>query len=597
MSKRETDNFDSLTKDEQITYLLDLTSSLELKIDALSCDNDALAKDNALLAEDIAILAKDNAVIKKQADFYKSELDKLIEQVKAANARAWGVKSEKAKPYQISLFNDMEAVSDTATAEPDLDELLPKKRRKKKTSIDYSSFETTVIEHEISEAGRICPSCDATMTEMGIETKRTLKLIPAHLICEEHHRHVYVCKVCSAKNAKDAETKVEIRKADMPRLPIEKSAATPSLLAHILHQKYSLAQPIYRISEDMKRSNGLTLTRQTLANWVIGCHERWFVLIYALMAEKLLERDILMIDETQVQVLKEPDRSPLSKSYMWLFASNADGRPIYIFAYHPTRARSVVAGFLEGWTGTIMADGYAAYDDLGGNITRLSCIIHIRRKYSEILKGLDRKTIESMPGIVSAEALRQINEIIHIDNSFDAMGTDERKAARLEKLKPKMDAFFEWCLIKRDDAMPSMALSRALNYTIAQWPRLSNVFADGRLPLDNNFAERAIRPFAVGRKNWLFSDTPRGADASAAIYSIMTTAKGNDLKPREYIEWLLEMMPNTDNLNDRTVLERFLPWSDEIPEHCRITAEEATSLTDPLDVPIIDIDPLTLDED
>jgi len=589
MHKKSLDIPKSLSKDEQIAYLLDLTSTLELKIDILAKDNDALAKDNALLA-------KDCTHAKKQADFYKGELDKLIEQIKIANARLWGAKTERIKPHQLSLFNDMEAASSAKEPEAALDTILPKKRRKKKTAIDYSKFDTEIIDYELTDAERTCTTCTTSMSEMGIETKRTLKLIPARLVCIEHRRHVYVCKTCSDANAKDGITPVPIIKASMPKMPFEKSCASPSLLAHILHQKYSLAMPVYRISEDMRRSAGLTLTRQTLANWVIRAHERWLGMLYALMKERLLLRDILFIDETGVQVLKEPDRLPTSKSYMWLFASAEGGCPIYIFDYHPSRARAVVADFLEGWKGTIMADGYSVYDDLGPRICRLSCIVHIRRYFTDIIKGIEKAKLEELPGVVSTQALKKLDEIISIDNSFDNLKPEERKDGRLKKLKPKMDAFFEWCQEKRDEALPSMALAKALNYAVTQWPRLSNVFLDGRLPLDNNFAERSIRPFAVGRRNWLFSDTPRGAHASAAIYSITTTAKGNGLKPREYLEWLFEEMPNAANLDDEAVLERFLPWSSEIPQSCRVGSAGESTPSDPLDEPIIDIDPLAFDD-
>jgi hypothetical protein len=314
------------------------------------------------------------------------------------------------------------------------------------------------------------------------------------------------------------------------------------------------------------------------------------------MRNELLGLDILHIDETRVQVLKEPDRRAGSASYMWLFASAECERPLYLFAYHPTRAKSVVSDFLSGWAGTVITDGYAAYEDLGPFITRVSCIVHIRRKFADIIKGLDKATLATLPGIVSQRALILIDEIIGIDNSFDGLKSDERKRRRLDELKPKMEAFLSWCRKRRDEAMPSMALSKALNYALSQWPALMNALGDGRLPLDNNRAERSIRPFAIGRKNWLFSDTQRGAHASAALYSIITTAKGCGLKPREYLEWLFTEMPNTENIEDATVLMRFLPWSNEVPRSC-YRDPAAVSGIDPLDEPIIDIDPDLLDED
>lgn len=609
MNKADANILSTLSKDAQIAYLLDINSSLEQQNDelmigqaVLSGENEELKRGQAILSRENdelvghnAELSKDLVSLKRDNDHLMAEFDKLIEQIKIMNARTYGAKSERILPHQISLFNDMEAVGDTVIVEPSAKEVLPKVR-KKKTSIDYSKFDTVVIEHTIPESKRICDECDKVMEEMGVEVKRIIKLIPARLVVEEHRRHVYVCTPCSKKSAENGITPVSIMKASMPNFPLEKSCASPSLLAHIIYQKYGLALPVYRISDDMANSVGLTLTRQTLGNWVIKSYERWLALVYAHMKEKLLQNDILHIDETTVLVLKEPKRKKSSKSYMWLFASAECNVPLYLFEYHPSRARSVITDFLSDWQGTIIADGYSAYDNLGDNICRTSCLVHIRRPFSEIVKSVGKDKLESMPNVVSLEALRKIEEIFHIDNAFNSMDATTRKAARIEKLKPKMDAFFQWCIQKQDEAVPSMALHKALSYAINQWPKLENILADGRLPLENNRAERAIRPFAVGRRNWLFSDTPRGAEASAGIYSIITTVKGNDLKPREYLTWLFEEMPNTDNLDDKAVLERFMPWSEEVPDNCRMSSQEAAA-PDPLNDSIIDIDPTILDPD
>jgi transposase len=590
MPEQSSNILEAPSKDVQIAYLLELTASLKAQNEVLARDNDALAKDAATLAQDLIL-------IKKDRDYFKAKYDQVVEQIKIANARYFGAKTEKIAPYQLSLFNEVEAEASGDAAGTGNKETSPKKRRKKST-IDYSRFDTEVIEYVLPEEDLICEECGSTMVEMGIEIKHTLKLIPARLVHEEHRRHVYHCRACSKANATDGMTPVNIVKVPLPAFVLEKSCATPSLLAHIIHQKYSLAQPLYRVADDMRHQMGLTLSRQTLAAWVIRAYERWLARLYALMKKRLLGFDIIHCDETRVQVLKEPDRKPTSTSYMWLFASAACEVPISIFEYHPTRERVVVRDFLRGWSGTIITDGYAAYDDLGTNITRVSCLVHIRRKYTDILKGIDKETLAASPGIVSAEALRKIDEIIHIDNSFDKLSAAKRKKERLIRLKPKMDAFLAWCLEKRDEAIPKMALRRALNYTIEQWPGLENALTDGRLPLDNNLAENSIRPFAVGRKNWLFSDTQDGAHASAAVYSIITTAKGNGLKPRDYLAWLFEEMPKAENLVDEAVLAKFLPWSCAVPKSCRIdTTEVSASDTEPLDEPLIDIDPHILDED
>jgi transposase len=457
--------------------------------------------------------------------------------------------------------------------------------------LDYSKFETVVFEHILVAEERGCDQCEGVMEEIGIEVKYLIKMVPARMVAEKHIIHVYGCRPCSDKNAEDGVTPVQIKKAQMPTPPLFKSCASPSLLAHIIHQKYSLAMPVYRIADDLKRSTGLTITRQTMGGWVIRSYERWLAMIYSLMKEEILKRDILHIDETEVQVLKEPGRTPAQKSYMWLFAGAECDVPLYLFEYHERRSREVVARFLKGWSGRVVTDGYAAYDDLGKGIDRISCLVHIRRHFLDVVKGIDKEKLKAMPNVVSLDAVKMINEMFHIDNGLNDMDAEKRKEARIEKLKPKMDAFFEWCLERRDEAAPKMALHKALGNAIEQWPYFENVLLDGRLPLDNNLAERSLRPYCIGRKNWLFSDTPLGAHASAAIYSIVTTAKANNLKPREYLEWLFEQMPNTENLDDKAVLAQFLPWSDAVPQSCRVKADDPVPSIDPLDEPIIDIDP------
>ena len=316
MQKLNTDILSSMGKDEQIAYLTSQNT-------ALIKENDALVTDNTKLSRDVVSLKRENERIN---DAY----NKLVEQIKIANARYFGARSDKIHPYQISLFNDMEACFEGFTPEPALKDILPK-ARKKKTHIDYSKFETVIIEHTLDADGRQCCACGTLMDEMGAEIKRVIKLVPAHLEVEEHRRHVYGCRSCSERNASDGQTPVQIVKAQTPKLPLEKSCASPSLLAYILYQKYALALPIYRISNDLQNSTGLSITRQTLAGWAIRSYERWLSLIYALMKERILKNDILHVDESAIQVLKEPERKPTTKSYMWLFASAACETPIYVF--------------------------------------------------------------------------------------------------------------------------------------------------------------------------------------------------------------------------------------------------------------------------
>jgi hypothetical protein len=312
------------------------------------------------------------------------------------------------------------------------------------------------------------------------------------------------------------------------------------------------------------------------------------------MREEARSRDVLHIDETSVQVLKEPKRKPQSKSYMWLFAGAAcDERPVYVFEYHPTRGKSVLHSFLDGWSGYIVTDGYTVYDDPPEGVKRVGCIVHCRRNFYKIVQAIGKDKAEAA-GSVALEALGRIQAIVAADNELDGLGPAERREKRLVKVKPLMEDFLAWATAARDGyAAPGMKLYQALDYAIGQWPAIMTALEDGRLPIDNNRAEQAIRPFAVGRRNWLFSDTQAGAHASAGIYSVVTTARANGLKTYEYLEWVLSEMPRAEAAGELDPA-RFLPWSPDVPERCRAPRAETEAVFD--DKPLVDIDPADYEE-
>lgn len=557
-------------------------AALESKVSVLAADNESLAKDNAALASDLTTTKRE---YEGQVAHWKAECDKLIEQIKLANMRYFGSSSERVIPDQLSFFNEMEAYADPTVQESALDEVLDQKPRRRggKRVLGLSKLETVVVGHALSEDERHCPECDTVMDEFKCEVIRVVKMVPAHLIVEEHHRQVYVCRPCSKQNAEDGSVPAQFMRATMPNLPIERSFASASLIAYILHGKYVNALPLYRMEKDFKYL-GLSLSRQNMANWVISVHEKWLRLIHARMKEKLLEGNIVHCDETECQVLKEPNREAKQKSRMWLFCAPACDIPSFIYEYHTSRKGSVAEDFFKGWSGTIATDGYSPYFKLGSSIDNTACLVHVRRKFQEIVKVAGGEVKAASSSSAALQARRMIDEI------FDDMEPDERYRARLENLAPKMYAFEAWARVQIDLAVPKMALHKALAYALKYWPYVKNVLKDGRLGLSNNIAERAIRHYAIGRKNHLFSDTPKGAHASAAIYSIVTTAKMNGLNPRLYLEWLLDTLPNTDHLDDPTVIDGFMPWSDQIPDTCRMSPESAEKAAKMGDDPIIDID-------
>ena len=400
----------------------------------------------------------------------------------------------------------------------------------------------------------------------------------------------------------DMEAAAAIVRAPMPAMPIKGSFATPSLIAYVLNGKYVNALPLYRMEYDFK-CLGAPISRQNMANWTMRAWELWLSRLRARMKALLLEGDIVHADESEVQVLKEPGREAKCKSRMWLFASPACSKPIFIYEYNPTRSGKVAEGFLRGWSGWLCTDGYRPYFTLenGGEVVNVACMVHIRRKFAEIVKSVGGDAKAEAACSVALAARRRIDAMFAIDSNFDEMAAagdfEGRRLGRERDLRPMMEDFFTWAQARRMEASPRMALDNALKYAVDHWPYAMNALGDGRLELDNNLAERAIKPFVIGRKNFLFSDTPRGAEASAGIYSVVATAKANGLNPRKYLEWLLEEMPNAADLGDPAYLDSLMPWSDSVPEEIRLKPEAAAEAAKMADDPIIDIDPSAFSED
>lgn len=573
----------SPTPEEQI-------ATLRAQLESLARDNEALAADNARLAAESASASAALAEMAEKVEGLEAKMARLVEQIKLANMRYFGSKSERVVADQLSLFNDMEAAADEQPAEPGDEEGGPKPRRRGgKRRIDTSKLERVVVDHVIEEPE--CPHCGSAMSEMKVEVTEVVRLVPAHLVVEEHRRRVYKCKPCCSANAAGDDVKSQIVRAPMPALsPIPGSFAHASLVAGVINSKYANSMPLYRIEEDF-RSLGADISRQDMANWVTNVHARWLSKVHARMREKLLEGRYINADETEVQVLKEPGREPQRKSYMWLFRSGPHDAPNCIFEYHPTRSGKVARDFLAGWSGYLTTDGYDPYFNLGiEGVVNTACLVHVRRKFAEIVKGAGGDAVCEGVDSLALEGRRRIDRIFKADEKLDGMAPEARKRARIKKVGPMMTSFRKWAEAAITQAAPGLALHAALAYALKYWPYVMNVLEDGNLGLDNNIAERSVKAFVIGRKNWLFSDTPRGAEASAAIYSIVVTAKQNGLNQRAYVEWLLTEMPNDASLDDPGRIDRYLPWSDGVPPECRLSPEKAAIASEMPDEPIIDPD-------
>lgn len=574
------------------------------KVGVLARDNERLAAENSRLQSDNSSLERKVGSLESELARERAEREKLVSMIMLANARAYGAKSEKVRPEQYSLFNDMEAAFEPEAPGPAADDVAApseprKKQRKRRECVDWSKYDTVVVEHGFGGGSPTCPACGSEMSGMGYQVKRVFKIRPAHVYVEEHRQAKAVCRACSHANEADGgETPVQVVKAEMPAVtPVEGSCASASLVAYVMDRKYCMGLPLYRISADLRASESLTVTRQAMAGWVIGSWKLWLSPVRDLMKTLLTAHIRLHIDETRIQVLKEPGRKPESMSWAWVFCTaDRDGPPICIFKYDPGRGHEVPNAFLpRGWRGTIITDGHKAYktlmDKRPGSIARVSCLVHILRKFKDVLKGVKKPVRDS----AAEHAIAMIDRMFMVDNDFDGLPAGERKAAREEKLRPLMDEFSTWLAGIAPQVEEGTLLHKAVVYAQNQFPYLYNALSDGDLPIENNRAEQAIRPFACGRRAWLFSDTQAGAEASCGIYSIVTTARANGLMPMRYLEWLLEELPNTPGADDPAVLERFMPWSPEVPESCRMTPAEAAE-ADPMLDPLVDVDPNALDE-
>ena len=619
--------------------LLERVADLELALAALSADNAQLlseserakrAMDEAVAAvraemqarleseraeaaartEEAVAAAVAEAVAAVRAEM-QAEIDRasadnarLLEQFKLLQARFFGSRAERAErvdPRQLSLFNDFEADAD-ANAEP-VEDTAPKsvKRRRRggKRAIDLGSLETVVVEHALAPEELSCPQCGGELKEIKVEVTRKLRMVPARLVCEEHRTHVYACPACNAANAAGEETPAVLLRAPRPQEAFPKSVATPSLVAWAIEQKYVKALPLYRIERGLS-DLGCKVSRQDMSNWVMRAFEWWLEPIRDGIREAIRAGSVIHADETPVQVLREPDRKADSKSYCWVFCSGAYGIPAYDYVYAPTRAGEVVSGYLEGWSGTLVTDGYRPYFKLGEGVVNVACLAHVRRNFALLVKaaGGDAKAAEATgDSRLALDARRLIDRIFHAEDAIGDVAPSERARLREGDVARAMGEFASWCEAMLPHATPGLKLEAAIEYARTYMPYVQNAVRVGEAELTNNRAERAVKPFVIGRKNWLFSNTPRGAEASCGIYSIVTTARECGLSPLRYVEWLLEELPQAGDLKDPAVVERYLPWGDLVPEGIRVDRAETEALRAVQEEAIADVDPGALRED
>ena len=486
-----------------------------------------------------------------------SELERLLkyyeEQLRISKHRQYGASSEKSEydPAQLSIFNEAELFADENVPEPELVEVEKHYRKRTRLTTDKlpEDLPVEVVEHDLPESERICPECGGELHVMGRDTRRELVIIPAQVKIREHVRKVYACRDCE-KN----ECGVPIVKSPANESVIKGSFASPEAIAQIMTQKFVMGTPLYRQEQELQR-NGIKLSRQTMSNWLIRATEDWLEPIYGMLHDNLRGHEVLHADETTLQVLCEPGKTAQSKSYMWLYRTGSDTEhPIVLYEYQPDRKSKRPAEFLKGFKGYLHTDGYEAYHSLGSGITVIGCWAHVRRKFDEALKALPERDRE---GSSALRGKHYCDRLFMLEREFADLMPQERYEKRLELSKPVLDEFFAWAASL--NAVPKSGIGIAAHYALSQKKYLDRYLMDGRLTISNNRAERSIKPFVIDRKNFLFANTPRGAKASAVMFSLIETAKENGLNPFTYLVYVFENAPNRNIRNDPNALQQFLP--------------------------------------
>ena len=489
----------------------------------------------------------------------------LQEQLLLKKKKIFGTSSEQIDQLVMEqfahLFNEAEGWDQDSYAPATKIKAHSRKRRSGSiTDVIPEGTAVEVVEHRLPEEDRICSVCGAEMVEIGKEVRRSLQMEPAKFWVREDWYYTYACKVCEQETG---ETVVQAAPAETSVLP--GSFASASAIAHLAVQKFVMHSPLYRLEQEFNRM-GLKLSRQTMSNWLLHAAEDWLSPIYDTLHKQLCRQTVLHGDETTLQVLKEPGKAAVSKSYMWLYRTGRDAKhPIVLYDYQPNRKAENAEKFLEGFSGWLHADGYQGYHKLPQRIRVVGCWAHARRKFDEALHTIPK---EQQSISKPAEALCYFAKLFWLEEQFADMAAEERYTRRLEQAKPVLEALFAWANELKSTTAPKSALGKALHYLLEQWCYLLRYLEDGRLEISNNRAERSIKPFVMGRKNWLFANTPAGARSSAVIYSLIETAKENGLDPYRYLLWVLSTAPQLAQ-QDSTWAEQMIPSL--APDICKIS--------------------------
>lgn len=519
-----------------------------------------LLKDSVANAENLTKSLSDSGNILKNKTLKIEQLEEIIRFLKHLK---FGRSSEKSDNKQNDLFNEAEEIVEleeasaaelTETLVPEHTIQTPKRKPRTLQKLPEDIPHKEVF-HDLSEAEKIC-RCGCKMTRCGAERSEVLEIVPPQFSITVNVRHTYACQSCEG----------QLKTAKKPPQVIEKSFASPSLLAYIIISKYLYALPLYR-QERIYESLKVPLKRNTMANWVIRAGDL-ILLLLERFEFYLLRDDYLQMDETRLQVLNESGRNPSQISQMWLRRSTSN-TPIILFDYSPSRSGAQACALLKDFSGYLQTDDYPGYNlpVKNNRLTQLGCNAHARRKFdeakkSEPVKKKSKATLKNKSPSGAELGLLYYKKLYKIEKSIKHLSESERFQTRLEKSAPLMKDFVAWAEKTLLNTPKSVKLGIALRYLVRNQEKLIQYCGHGKLHIDNNLAEGAIRPYVIGRKNWLFSDSAKGAKASAALYSVIETAKANGLNVFDYLSHLFTVLPNASS-NDE--LDALLPWNVKLP--------------------------------
>ena len=492
---------------------------------------------NRLLLEKEDVIGQKSEVIQSQ----KARIAALEEQLKLNKIKQYGRSSEQ-QPDQLGLFNEVEEL-----AQQDIDTPTPKQKKPTGRKGLNPNIPRVQLRHELSDDEKV-----GAIDTFFVKVKEELDIIPAKVQVIE----ILQEKAVFLNEANDR----KIISAPLPLHPLGKAVASINTLAYVIIAKYQDALPLYRLEKILERYGG-SVTRTTLANWLIRLSDQLMPLIN-LMREHQWQGNVIQADETRVQVLKEPGYSASGDKWMWVTRGGPPGEPSILFDYDPSRSQAVPLRLLDGFKGTLQTDGYAGYNAVvkQQQLVHIGCWDHARRKFDEAEKaaGTNKKKANTRAPSKARVALSTINKLYLIERHIKDKTIDEKYQTRQQDSLPILNDLKIWLEKNHGQVVKNSLTWTAINYTLNQWDKLVGYCDNGELAISNILAENAIRPFCVGRRNWLFSDTPKGATASALYYSLIETAKANGLEPYDYFKTILKQLPQADTVEK---LEALLPWN------------------------------------